>query len=132
LAAVQPGTYRAMQVPSILARARFHEARADYASALEALEALVEIDPWTKDRVSFWPWQDTYVNALVMTNRVEEADRFLTDFEAVPRERAVPSDQARIAWARGRITAAQGDPDAARDQFESALGHLRGLQRPYL
>ncbi|MEV4901062.1 AAA family ATPase [Citricoccus sp. NPDC055426] len=132
LAAVQPGTYRAMQVPSILARARFHEARADYAGALEAMESLVEIDPWTKDRVSFWPWQDTYVNALVMTNRVEEADRFLTGFEAIPRQKAVPSDLARIAWARGRITAAQGDPDEARDQFEAALGHLRGLQRPYL
>lgn len=132
LAAVQPGTYRAMQVPSILARARFHEARSDYASALEALESLVEIDPWTEDRVSFWPWQDTYVNALVMTNRVEEADRFLTGFEAIRREKPVPSDLARMAWARGRITAAQGDPDEARDHFEAALGYLRGLQRPYL
>lgn len=132
LASVQPGTYRAMQVPAILARARFHEARADYASALEAMESLVEIDPWTEDRVSFWPWQDTYVNSLVMTNRVEEADRFLTGFEAIRREKPVPSDLARMAWARGRITAAQGDPDEARDQFEAALGHLRGLQRPYL
>ncbi|MGM7666608.1 AAA family ATPase [Microbacterium sp. A93] len=132
LAAVQPGTYRAMQVPSILARVRFHEARSDYASALEALEPLVEIDPWTQDRVSFWPWQDTYVNALVMTNRIEEADRFLTGFEAIRREKPVPSDLARMAWARGRITAAQGDPDAAREQFEAALEHLRGLQRPYL
>ncbi|NUL45504.1 AAA family ATPase [Cellulosimicrobium funkei] len=132
LAAVQPGTYRAMQVPSILARARFHEARADYAGALEAMETLVEIDPWTEDRVSFWPWQDTYVNALVMSNRVEEADRFLTGFEAIRRERAVPSDLARMAWARGRIVAAQGDPDTARDHFERALGLLQGLQRPYL
>ena len=132
LAGVQPGTYRAMQVPSILARARFHEARADYASALDALESLVEIDPWTKDRVSFWPWQDTYVNALVMTNMVDEADRFLTGFEAIRREKSVPSDLARMAWARGRITAAQGDPGAAREHFEAALGHLRGLQRPYL
>lgn len=63
---------------------------------------------------------------------MEEADRFLTGFEAIRRERAVPSDLARMAWARGRITAAQGDPDLARDQFVAALEHLRGLQRPYL
>lgn len=131
-AAVQPGMYRAMQVPASLARARFHEARADYESALGVLEPLTELDPWTDERVSFWPWQDTYVNALVMTDRVEDADAFLGAFERVRRERRIPSDEARTAWARGRILAAQGDPDTAREHFEAALGQLRGLNRPYL
>lgn len=131
-AAVQPGTYRAMQVPASLARARFHEARADYESALAVLQPLTELDPWTEDRVSFWPWQDTYVNALVMTDQLDAADAFLTGFEGLRREREVPSDMARMAWARGRLLAAQGDPDAAREHFEAALGHLRGLNRPYL
>ena len=131
-AAVQPGTYRAMQVPASLARARFHEARADYESALAVLQPLTELDPWTEDRVSFWPWQDTYVNALVMTDQLDTADAFLTSFEGLRREREVPSDMARMAWARGRLLAAQGDPDAAREHFEAALGHLRGLNRPYL
>jgi DNA-binding CsgD family transcriptional regulator len=131
-AAVQPGTYRAMQVPASLARARFHEARADYESALGVLQPLTDLDPWTDERVSFWPWQDTYVNALVMTDRLEDADAFLTAFERVRRERRIPSDDARISWARGRILAAQGDPDTAREHFEAALGHLRGLNRPYL
>ncbi|MCU1569232.1 MAG: transcriptional regulator, luxR family [Pseudarthrobacter sp.] len=131
-AAVQPGTYRAMQVPASLARARFHEARADYESALAVLQPLTDLDPWTEDRVSFWPWQDTYVNALVMTDQLDTADAFLTSFEGLRREREVPSDMARIAWARGRLLAAQGDPDAAREHFEAALGHLRGLNRPYL
>lgn len=131
-AAVQPGTYRAMQVPASLARARFHEARADYESALSVLQPLTELDPWTESRVSFWPWQDSYVNALVMTDQLDTADAFLTAFEQVPRERAVPSDLARMAWARGRLVAAQGDPDTAREHFETALGHLRGLNRPYL
>ncbi|MFI7482546.1 AAA family ATPase [Kocuria sp. M1R5S2] len=131
-AAVQPGTYRAMQVPANLARARFHEARADYESALQVLEPLTDLDPWTDERVSFWPWQDTYVNALVMTDRLERAEAFLTAFEGVRRERDIPSDRARMAWARGRLVAAQGDPDAAREHFEAALGHLRGLHRPYL
>ena len=131
-AAVQPGTYRAMQVPASLARARFHEARADYESALAVLQPLTELDPWTENRVSFWPWQDTYVNALVMTDQLDAADSFLTAFEGVRREREVPSDSARMAWARGRILAAQGDPDTAKEHFEAALGHLRGLNRPYL
>jgi DNA-binding CsgD family transcriptional regulator len=131
-AAVQPGTYRAMQVPASLARARFHEARADYESALAVLQPLTELDPWTEDRVSFWPWQDTYVNALVMTDQLDAADAFLTSFEGLRREREVPSDMARMAWARGRLLTAQGDPDAGREHFEAALGHLRGLNRPYL
>ncbi|MEV7997582.1 AAA family ATPase [Pseudarthrobacter oxydans] len=131
-AAVQPGTYRAMQVPASLARARFHEARADYESALAVLQPLTELDPWTEDRVSFWPWQDTYINALVMTDQLDTAEAFLTSFEGLRREREVPSDMARMAWARGRLLAAQGDPDAAREHFEAALGHLRGLNRPYL
>jgi DNA-binding CsgD family transcriptional regulator/uncharacterized protein HemY len=131
-AAVQPGTYRAMQVPASLARARFHEARADYESALAVLQPLTELDPWTENRVSFWPWQDTYVNALVMTDQLDAAESFLTAFERVPREREVPSDLARMAWARGRLLAAQGDPETAREHFEAALGHLRGLNRPYL
>jgi DNA-binding CsgD family transcriptional regulator len=131
-AAVQPGTYRAMLVPASLARARFHEARADYESALAVLQPLTELDPWTEDRVSFWPWQDSYVNALVMTDQLDAADSFLTAFEGVRREREVPSDMARMAWARGRLLAALGDPDTAREHFEAALGHLRGLNRPYL
>ncbi|GGG53946.1 LuxR family transcriptional regulator [Kocuria dechangensis] len=130
--AVQPGTYRAMQVPASLARARFHEARADYESALAVLQPLTDIDPWTDERVSFWPWQDTYVNALVMTDQLDAADAFLTGFERLRREREIPSDQARMSWARGRLVAAQGDPDTAREHFEAALGHLRGLNRPYL
>jgi len=131
-AAVQPGTYRAMHVPASLARARFHEARADYEGALAVLQPLTELDPWTEKRVSFWPWQDTYVNALVMTDQLDAADSFLTAFERVPREREIPSDMARMAWARGRLLAAQGDPDTAREHFEASLGHLRGLNRPYL
>ena len=131
-AAVQPGTYGAMQVPASLARARFHEARADYEGVLEALQPLTELDRWTGERVSFWPWQDTYVNALVMTDQLDTADAFLTAFEGVRRERNIPSDLARMAWARGRLVAAQGDPDTAREHFEAALRHLGGLNRPYL
>ncbi|TQS88935.1 helix-turn-helix transcriptional regulator [Arthrobacter sp. TS-15] len=131
-AAVQAGTYRAMQVPASMARARFHEARADYEGVIAALQPLTDLDPWTDERVSFWPWQDTYVNGLVMADRLDEAEAFLSALEQVRRERDIPSDLARLAWARGRLLAAQGDADTARERFEAALGHLRGLHRPYL
>ena len=52
-----------------------------YESALAVLQPLTDIDPWTDERVSFWPWQDTYVNALVMTDQLDAADAFLTGFE---------------------------------------------------
>lgn len=126
------GDYRVMRVPAQLARARFHEARADYESALEALEPLTELDPWTPERVSFWPWQDSYVNALVMADRLSEAERFLTELEAVPRARLVRTDQARVSWVRGRVVSALGDPDEGRAHFDQALRHLDGRHRPYL
>lgn len=132
LAGAHRSSYRVMQVPAQLARARFHESRGDYASALEALEPLTEIDPWTAEHVSFWPWQDTYVNALVMTNRLDQAQEFLEGMAGVPRERAVATDEARLDWAWGRLLAAQGDVDGARERFETALERLQGLHRPYL
>ncbi|MEX3600392.1 helix-turn-helix transcriptional regulator [Kocuria carniphila] len=132
LAAVPADSFLCMSVPSLLAKARFHEARGDYEGSLECMTRVAELDPWTNTRVSFWSWQDTYVNALVMTNKLERAQQFLDEFEAIHRAEHIPSDQARLKWARGRLLAAQGDADTARDYFEDALHELRTLNRPYL
>ncbi|WP_223286021.1 LuxR family transcriptional regulator [Kocuria atrinae] len=132
LAAVPADSFLCMSVPSLLAKARFHEARGDYEGSLECMTRVAELDPWTNTRVSFWSWQDTYVNALVMTNKLDRAQEFLDEFEAIDRPEHIPTDQARLKWARGRLLAAQGDPDAARDYFEDALHELRALNRPYL
>lgn len=67
-----------------------------------------------------------------MTNKLERAQQFLDEFEAIHRAEHIPSDQARLKWARGRLLAAQGDADTARDYFEDALHELRTLNRPYL
>lgn len=124
--------YRAMAVPAALARARYHEARADYESAYEAIHPLLTSDPQTHERSSFWPWQDTMVNVLVMTDRLEAAQEFLGSIEAASPETQSDTDKARLAWARGRLLAAQGDADEAREHFERALEYLHPHHRPYL
>ncbi|WP_313362221.1 LuxR C-terminal-related transcriptional regulator [Kocuria sp.] len=130
--AVPNDSFVCMSVPSLLAKARFHEARGDYEGSLECMTRVAEIDPWTAERVSFWPWQDTYVNALVMTGELDRAQAFLDEFEAVPRPHHIPSDQARLKWARARLLAAQGETEAAKDHFEDALNEIRTINRPYL
>ncbi|MDO5618649.1 LuxR family transcriptional regulator [Kocuria sp.] len=124
--------YRAMAVPSALARARYHEARADYESAYEAMYPLLSTDPQTRERSSFWPWQDTMVNVLVMTDRLDEAQEFLDRHVAALPAHAADTDRARMAWARGRLQAARGEAEEARLSFEQALEHLHSHHRPYL
>lgn len=124
--------YRAMAVPAALARARYHEARADYESAYEAIHPLLSCDPVTHERSSFWPWQDTMVNVLVMTDRLDEAQEFLDSVAGLAAAEQSDTDRARLEWARGRILAAQGDGDQARTHFERALVWLHPHHRPYL
>lgn len=124
--------YRAMAVPSALARARYHEARADYESAYEAMYPLLSTDPQSVDRSSFWPWQDTMVNVLVMTDRLDEAEQFLETQEALASVPGSDTDRARLAWARGRLLAARGEADDARLHFDKALECLNAHHRPYL
>lgn len=124
--------YRAMTVPAALARARYHEARADYESAYEAIYPLLTADPETSTHTSFWPWQDTMVNVLVMTDRLEEAQTFLETLEVTGSTGQSDTDRARLAWARGRLLAARGESEQAREQFEAALEHLHSHHRPYL
>ena len=125
-------SYEVMLIPACLARAQFAEAQADYGTVVRCLEPLVRLQPSEGlDEPGFWPWQDVYANALVMTNRVEEADTFLTPCESLAAQRGHRSTMARLGYVRGRIHGASGDIDTAKDSFESALDHLQGLPLPY-
>jgi len=127
-----PQNYEVMLVPSCLARAQCAEARADYETVIRSLDPLVRLQPRQGiDEPGFWPWHDVYANALVMTNRVEEADAFLTPYEALASERGHCSTMARLGYVRGRIAGARGDIEAARDSFEGALLRLEVLPLPY-
>lgn len=133
LTAVPSDGYRGMTVPAALARARYHEARADYESALEALRPLRQLDPLTSSRESFWSWQDTLINSLVMTDQLDEAQDYLAELQRLRSPAPdFPSDAARMAWAEGRLQAARGDVDAAQASFQRALDALRSRRRPYL
>lgn len=132
LTVVPTDGYRSMMVPAALARARYHEARADYESALEALRPLRTADPVTAGREPFWSWQDSLVNSLVMTDQLDEAQGFLDELKAVASPTPFPTDAARMAWAEGRLLAARGEVEASQELFDRALDALRSRRRPYL
>ncbi|MEY8037833.1 LuxR C-terminal-related transcriptional regulator [Saccharopolyspora cebuensis] len=124
--------YEVMFLPSCLAAAQCAEAQSDYDGVLRALEPLVQLRSREGiDEPGFWPWHDVYGNALVMTNRVEEADAFLTPHERLAAERGHRSTLARLGYVRGRIHGALGDVDAARESFEGALERIKSLPLPY-
>jgi DNA-binding CsgD family transcriptional regulator/tetratricopeptide (TPR) repeat protein len=131
-AAASTHNYEIMLIPACLARANCAEAQSDYEGVLRALEPVVQLWPRQGvDEPGFWPWPDVYGNALVMTNRVAEADEFLRPHEALAAERGHRSAMARLGYVRGRILAAMGDVDAAKESFEAALAHLKTLPLPY-
>lgn len=121
-----------MLVPACLARAQVAEARGDHDRVVEALAPIVRLAPRDSvDEPGFWPWQEVYANALVLTNRTGEADEFLVPHERLAALRGHRSTLARLGLVRGRITAARGDIDTARKEFEQALHHLDRRPLPY-
>ncbi|MEV0185949.1 AAA family ATPase [Streptomyces sp. NPDC050625] len=131
-AAASAHHYEIMLVPSCLARAQVAEARGDYTRALEALSPVLRLPcRESVDEPGFWPWQDIYANALVMTGRLDEAEAFLTPHEDLAARRGHRSTMARLGLARGRLTGARGDIDTARTEFDQALAHLEPLPLPY-
>ncbi|HEU4513244.1 MAG TPA: AAA family ATPase, partial [Nocardioidaceae bacterium] len=87
--------YEVMVIPACLARAAVAETTPDYAAVVRALQPLTQLDGHGIHEPGFWPWHDVYANALVMTNRVDEADAFLTPHEELARDRGHRSAQAR-------------------------------------
>ncbi|QHK19562.1 AAA family ATPase [Pseudarthrobacter psychrotolerans] len=125
-------SYPVMLLPYCLAQAQVAETKADYDGVLRALVPILRMPRTTGiDEPGFWPWQDHYANALVMTGRVDEADAFLVPHERLAEQRRHRSSMARLAYVRGRIHAAGGNLDAARSSFLGGLRQLDGLPMPY-
>lgn len=124
--------YAIMRVPSALARAAWHEARAEYPAVVRTLAPLTE--PWAREWVSspgFWPWADVYANALVVSGQLDQADSFLRPHEQRAAAAEHSSAIARLAYARGRWHGQQGDLDSARERFTTAIGRVEQLPAPY-
>jgi DNA-binding CsgD family transcriptional regulator len=132
LAQPGPEAYPVMHLGGALATAAVAESAGDYPAVLRAFEPVVRLDRSRGiDEPGFWPWQDVYANALVLTGRVEEADAFLRPLEAAARAAAHRSTIARLGYVRGRVLGAQGRLDDAVRCFEDSLAELDGLSLPY-
>lgn len=124
--------YTVMIVPALLARALVAEATGDTPAVLRHLTPLVErADRDGLDEPGFWPWQDTYATALVLTDRLSDADHFLTPLEAAASRRGHRSTTARLGAVRGRLLAARGEHAAAEQAFIRARAQLATLPLPY-
>jgi hypothetical protein len=82
------------------------------------------------DVPGFWPWHDLYANALVVTNRLDEADAFLRPLEATVQQRGHRSAGARLGYVRGRLLGGRGDLAGAEDAFAGARAQLAPLPLP--
>ncbi|MFB8267594.1 AAA family ATPase [Streptomyces sp. NPDC055955] len=132
-AAADAHHYEVMFLPARLARAYVAEARADYTGVVEALTPVARIADSAQAvaEPGFWPWPGLLANALVMLGRLDEADELLHPHERRAADRGHRSARAALAVGRGRLTAARGDIDTARSQFEEALTLLDGLPLPF-
>ena len=124
--------YTVMTVPALLARAHVAEAASDYAAVVRHLAPLAGRTPrGGLDEPGFWPWHDVYANALVMTDRLAEAEAFLAPLETTAHRRGHRSASARLGYVRGRLLAGRGDLPGAEEAFEQARARLARLPLPY-
>ncbi len=132
LGAAADHDYTVMTVPALLARAHVAEARSDHEAVVRHLTPLVTRRPrGGLDEPGFWPWHDLYANALVLTDRLADADAFLAPLEGLVRTRGHRSTAARIGYVRGRLLGARGDLAAAEEVFGHARAQLEDLPLPY-
>ena len=116
--------YLAMQVPARMTRAIAANVRGDHDGRAAALRPLLDVDPWTERRVSFWPWCTEFVDSLIFLGQADKAEQAAKDFFDASREaRAYPRALAEVAWAR--ICQDKGDIAGAEAGFSSALALLR-------
>jgi DNA-binding CsgD family transcriptional regulator/tetratricopeptide (TPR) repeat protein len=124
--------YMVMTVPALLARAHVAEAASDHGAVVRHLAPLATRSPrGGLDEPGFWPWHDLYADALVLTDRLADADAFLTPLEVLARARGHRSAAARLGRVRGRLLGARGEVAAAEEAFSQARAQLDDLPLPY-
>jgi DNA-binding CsgD family transcriptional regulator len=131
LAQSGPEAYAVMRIAGAMAAAAVAESAGDYAGVLRAFQPIAAHRPPGLDEPGFWPWQDTYANALVMVGDIDRADAFLTPLEEAAHAVAHRSTTARLASVRGRLLGARGQVDEAVRVFEGAFAALDGLMLPW-
>ncbi|MGO1909765.1 MAG: LuxR C-terminal-related transcriptional regulator, partial [Brevibacterium linens] len=112
--------YLAMQVPARMVRAVAADVRGDHDGRAAALRALLDVDPWTQERNSFWPWAAEVVDALIILGHSDQARQMSDDFVANTHE-SRSHVRALAAVASARISQDSGDIPAAEESFSQAL-----------
>jgi DNA-binding CsgD family transcriptional regulator len=126
------GGYERSTVAAALARAQVAAARGEHAGVIAALGPVHRLRGTDgAHEPGCWPWQDLYAEALVGAGRAAEAADFLAPHEELAARRGRRSMVARLARARGRVAAAQGDRDRAEAAFALALNRFEGLSMPF-
>lgn len=112
--------YLAMQVPARLVRAVAADVRGDHDGRAAALRPLLDVDSWTQDRTSFWPWATEFVDALITLGHSGQARQVAAEFG---KNSTGASEHVRgqAAVASARICQDNGDIPAAEEEFSQAL-----------
>ncbi len=114
-------------------RAELAYAQGNHAGVVEAVEPLAAMG--YRDGVyepGVFRWQELYADSLVRLGREDDAERVLVPLEALAAARGRHSACAGAARVRGCLEARRGATELATVAFEDAVGHLGGLNMPYL
>lgn len=121
--------YLVMQVPARCARAIASNVRGDHDGCAAALLPLLDADPWTAQRVSFWPWYSELVHALIAVGHDERAQQAAEQFRENSRG-ANNYVRALAETASAKVKQAQGNIAEAEKQFAGAVELLNDGQHP--
>lgn len=115
-----------------MAAVQFAFARGDQAAVIDAAGPLVELEEHVPlGEPSIHPWRALYVDALIATGRLDEADDALGALESLAERRNRRSSLAAKARVRGTLEAARGNADEARASFESGLRQCEYVAAPF-
>ncbi|NUL02167.1 AAA family ATPase [Streptomyces lunaelactis] len=108
------------------ALALVRSAQGDYESVVAELSPFLAQEITHRrgiDEVGIVHWRPLLVEALVRTDRMDEAAQVLTPYETRAADRRRWLDQAAAARCRGILEGARGDVEAAERAFRTGLNH---------
>jgi ATP/maltotriose-dependent transcriptional regulator MalT len=104
-----------------VAEARVAEAAGDPHAQAAALERFPKLDVDGLDEPGIQPWRELYVDALVRTGRLHEAELALGSLETRAAERGLASALAGATRLRGQLEVARGHREEALSWLERAV-----------
>jgi DNA-binding CsgD family transcriptional regulator len=114
------------------AHAAVAAARGDAPAVLAAVQPILQLRPsGCLDTVGILPWHEPYLDALVESGRLDEAEPVLAAYRAQAEDRADPTLLTVSHRLLGRVAAARGDPSEAENAYAIALDHAQRCPEPF-